>query len=146
MAKGNLLLVEDEVALINLLADILSPVADNVFKAHNGLEALDVLENNTIHGIVCDINMPKMNGIELIAKMREIGLQHPIIFYTAHGNDALMREALSYGAFDFLAKPNFDNLEDTVRLALEEGLKDPKLSKTEDSDSAKEELEKMLKD
>ena len=48
---------------------------------------------------------------------------HPIIFYMAHGNEALMREALSYGAFDFLAKPNFDNLESTVKSALEEGLK-----------------------
>jgi len=139
MSKGNLLIVEDEKALSDLLVDLLGPHADKVFTAYNGLEALDEVASNEIHGIVCDINMPKMNGIEFIAKMREIGNNHPIIFYTAHGNEVLMREALSYGAFDFLAKPNFDNLEGTVRQALDEGLKQG------DSTSSEDELANLIK-
>ncbi len=139
MPKGNLLIVEDEKVLSDLLKDLLGPHADSVAAAYNGREALDAIEAQTIHAIVCDINMPVMNGIEFIAKMRELGHKHPIIFYTAHGNEVLMREALSYGAFDFLAKPNFDNLEGTVRQALDLGLKS-----TQPNESIEQELENIL--
>ena len=141
MSKGNLLIVEDEKALSDLLLDLLGPHADHIHAAYNGLEALDVVKNNNINAIVCDINMPKMNGIEFIAEMRRIGNSHPIIFYTAHGNEVLMREALSYGAFDFLAKPNFDNLEGTVRQALDEGLK----GKNSSESSPEDELASLVK-
>ena len=123
MKKGNLLILEDEVALNDLLKDLLGPHADEVFTAYNGIEGLDIVAANQIDAIVCDINMPKMNGVEFIAKMRELNNQHPIIFYTAHGNDQLIEKADSYGAFEFLSKPNFDNLEETVVKALQEEMK-----------------------
>lgn len=146
MTKGNLLIVEDEEVLSNLLTDLLEPHADKISAAYNGLEGIEAVKNNTIHAIVCDINMPKMNGIEFIIKMRELDYQHPIIFYTAHGNEQLMREALSYGAFDFLAKPHFDNLEETVLKALSHGLDLFSGNNNVQGTSIDDELEKLMKE
>lgn len=86
------------------------------------------------------------HGIEFIAKMRELDYQHPIIFYTAHGNEQLMREALSYGAFDFLSKPHFDSLEETVEKALKFGLDLFQGKEVNEDDKVKEELEKLIKE
>ncbi len=146
MGKGNLLIVEDEEVLSSLLQDLLEPHADKIGAAYNGLEGIEAVKNNTYHAIVCDINMPKMNGIEFIAKMRELKYEHPIIFYTAHGNEQLMREALSYGAFDFLAKPHFDNLEETVIKALNHGLELFQGTGEVSEPSVDDELAKMIKD
>ena len=66
MKKGNLLIVEDEKALSSLLEALLGPYAENVYAAYNGLEGLEAVKHNDIHAIVCDINMPKMNGIEFV--------------------------------------------------------------------------------
>jgi two-component system nitrogen regulation response regulator NtrX len=145
MTKGNLLLVEDEEVLSSLLKDLLTPHTDKIGAAYNGLEGIEAIKNNIYHAIVCDIYMPKMNGIEFIIKMRELGHEHPIIFYTGHGNKQLMREALSYGAFDFLAKPHFDNLEDTVIKALNHGLDLFSDNVSASKVSIDEELSKLIK-
>lgn len=146
MGKGNLLIVEDEEVLSSLLKDLLEPHADKIGAAYNGLEGLEAVNNETYHAIVCDINMPKMNGLEFIEEMRKRGNEHPIIFYTAHGNEQLMREALSFGAFDFLAKPHFDNLEDTVIKALNHGLDLFSGEDKKEEQSIDDELSKMIKD
>jgi DNA-binding NtrC family response regulator len=146
MTKGNLLLVEDEEVLSSILKDLLEPHADKIGAAYNGLEGIEAIKNNTYHAVVCDINMPKMNGIEFIIKMRELGFEHPIIFYTAHGNEQLMREAFSYGAFDFLTKPHFDNLEETVIKALNHGLDFFSGNSKEQETSIDDELEKLMKE
>jgi len=125
MSKGNLLLVDDETLLLERLELWLGDLADKVYTAENGLQALDVLEKNQIHCVVCDINMPKMNGVEVIKKVRELNNPVPIIFYTGHGNDELMLEVSKYGAFDFLNKPDMDGLEEVVTLGLKAGMKGP---------------------
>ena len=121
--KGNLLIVEDETILLDGLAYRLKFLSDQTFKAANGLEALDILENQEIHCILCDINMPKLNGVEVIKRIRENGNNVPFIFYTGHGNRDLMLEVAKYGAFDFLEKPSFDGLEEVVARGLKVGIK-----------------------
>ncbi len=116
--KGNLLLIDDEPVLLECLQSILGPLADKTFTALDGKQGYEVFKAHEIHCIVCDINMPVMNGVELIKKLREENCEVPFIFYTGHGNRNLMLEAAKYGAFDFLDKPLLHGLDECVKRAL----------------------------
>ncbi len=120
--KGNLLIVDDEALLIKWLRSSLSDLADEIYVAKNGLEALEIVEREDIHCIVCDVNMPKMNGVEVIKRLRDKNDDVPFIFYTGHGNQELMLEAAKYGAFDFLNKPSLEGMEEVVTRGLRTGL------------------------
>lgn len=122
MKKGNLLLIDDEVNLLEKTAMLLEDVAEEVFTCDSGQEGLKVLASNNIHCIICDINMPEMNGVEVIKKVRETHPDLPFIFYTGHGSREFMKEAIKYGAFDFIDKPNLDGLEEITLRALELGV------------------------
>lgn len=121
MGQKVLLLVDDEVDLVNSMKVNLEDVADIILTANNGIEALEVLGSNEVHCVVCDINMPVMNGVQLLRKLREMNNNVTFIFYTGHGNDALMMEAVKYGAFDFLNKPQMNGLEESVIRGINEG-------------------------
>lgn len=120
--KGNLLIVDDEPLILTIIKYRLTSVADKIYLANDGVEALEVLKNETIHCVICDINMPRMNGVEVIKNIRANGNEVPFIFYTAHGNHDLMLEAAKYGAFEFLSKPNLDGLESVIGKGLKEGI------------------------
>ncbi len=140
MLKGNLLIVDDEPLILKNLKITLTDYADVIFMANNGLEALEVMAKEEVHCIICDINMPRMNGVEVIAKLRANGNDVPVIFYTGHGNRALMLEAAKLGAFDFLDKPNLDGLEEVVARGMKEGF--VRLNK--DSKSGEEDLDTFI--
>jgi len=119
--KRNILIVDDEEFICENLKYLLEGLGDEVFTALNGAEAFDIIERETIICVISDINMPVMDGIELIKKVRESGNNIPFVFFTAHGNNELMMETVKYGAFDFIDKPNFDGLEDIVKRGLKQG-------------------------
>jgi DNA-binding NtrC family response regulator len=119
--KKNILIVDDEEFICENLKYLLEDLADEVFTALDGQSALDIIERETILCVISDINMPGMDGIELIKNVREMGYNLPFVFFTAHGNNTLMMEAVKYGAFDFIDKPNFDGLEDIVKRGLKQG-------------------------
>lgn len=125
MSRGNLLIVDDEPLLLKRLKLNLEEFADEVFVANNGLEALEILAKQKVHCVICDINMPKMNGVEVIKHIRSDKNDVPFIFYTGHGNRELMLEAAKYGAFDFLNKPDLDGLEEVVSRGLSQGFSKP---------------------
>jgi YesN/AraC family two-component response regulator len=142
--KTSLLIVEDDLLLSDCLKEFLSSEVDVIHQSYNGAEALEVLASEDVHLVITDINMPVMNGIELIKTMRLKKMVHPIIFFTAHGDEKLMREALSYGAFDFILKPSQDLLEDALKRGIVEGMKIFS-NKTEDNlDSALDEMKKIF--
>lgn len=143
MSKGNLLIVDDEPLLLKNLKINLEDYADNIFTATNGVEALEVFHKEQIHCIVCDINMPQMNGVEVIKKVRDLGSNVPFIFYTGHRNTELMFEAVKYGAFDFLDKPHFEGLEEVISRGMKDGFSPDKQSSQEDMMS---EYQKLLKE
>ena len=120
--KGNLLLIDDEEMILESSKDLLEDIADKVFTANRGAKGIEVFKSETIHCILCDINMPEMNGIDVIKQIRELNSDVPFIFYTAHGSDELMREAAKYGAFDFLDKPALEGLEEIVKRGLKAGV------------------------
>lgn len=119
----NLLIVDDESLLVENMTFILAPYATKVFTGSNGKEGLRVLETEEIHCVVCDITMPVMNGVEFIKEARKKGFEVPFIFYSAYGNHELMLEVSKYGAFDFLSKPDFKDVEAIVSRGLTEGFK-----------------------
>lgn len=133
MKKGNLLIVDDEPILVKYLKTNLEPFADTVYTASDGVEALGYLESETIHCVICDINMPRMNGIEVIRRIREVRNQVPFIFFTGHGNHDLMLEVAKYGAYDFFDKPNFEGLEDVIMKGLRDGFHRNEESAADDS-------------
>lgn len=123
--KGNLLIVDDEPILLMTLKFNLREFADNIYEAENGLVALEQIKKHEIHCVLCDINMPVMNGIELIKNVRALNLNTPFIFYTGHGYHELMIQASKYDAFEFLSKPDLANLEEAISIGLQKGTGNP---------------------
>ena len=123
---GNLLIVDDEEMILERVEMLLEDVADEIYCAVNGKEALELILRKEIHCILCDINMPVMNGIELIKEVRSRDIDTPFIFYTGHGSREHMMEVVKYGAFDFLNKPALENIEDVVVRGLAAGTGKPK--------------------
>jgi DNA-binding NtrC family response regulator len=121
MQKGNLLLIDDEVLLLERTAMLLEDIADKVFTADSGAGGLSLLASEDIHCIVCDINMPEMNGVEVLEAVRKIRPDLPFIFYTGHGSRELMKKAVKLGAFDFVDKPFLQGLEDIASAGLKLG-------------------------
>lgn len=143
--KGNLLLVDDEKELLERLEMILEDFADKIYLANDGEEGYEVLKNETIHCVVCDINMPKLNGVELLKKIRAEKINTPFIFYTGHGSSELMLEVVKYGAFDFLNKPLLEGLFESVESGLKLGLKNVSLEEMKDYMISNSEYQDIMK-
>ncbi len=122
MPKGNLLLIDDEQLIIENMSNILEDCADKIFIANSGEKGLDILSREVIHCVVCDINMPEINGVDVIRMARKKNIHVPFIFYTGHGGKHHMLEAIKYGAFDFLDKPDLEGLKELVLAGLAHGL------------------------
>ena len=101
-----ILFVEDEVDLITIISDTLAKLGANFITAHNGVEGLKALvENSDIQLIVTDINMPVMNGIEMIKKIREDGSDIPCIIMSAHTEPEYLKSADKLNVTDYILKP-----------------------------------------
>lgn len=90
--------------------------------AQNGLEALEILAADPQFDIILsDINMPKMDGLTLLGKIKESGKQIRAVMVSAYGDMSNIRMAMNLGAYDFVTKPiNFEDLEITINKTLEE--------------------------
>ena len=76
-----------------------------VGEAENGLDALELVHEKNPELMICDIRMPKMNGLEMLKKLREEKNPVQVIFLTAYSEFSYAREALKLYAFDYLLKP-----------------------------------------
>ncbi len=133
-----LLIVDDEPDLLEGLKIIFSRVVTTVYTAENGLEGLAAIKAHpNISCIISDIKMPKLDGVGMIREIHNKNLNIPVIFYTGHGNEDLMREVAKYGAYDFVDKPDLRGLQEAVRSCLDAIGKE----KVEEGD---EELSQML--
>ncbi len=109
MAK-KILIVDDSALMRRVLCDIIN--SDKRFqvvdRATNGLEALDLLSRNTYDAVVLDVNMPKMNGIELLKKLQERKIAAKVMMASTDTRDGakITLDALELGALDFIHKPN----------------------------------------
>ena len=114
MDKFNILVCDDEKAIVDAIEIYLKQEGYNVIKAYNGLEALKALEENEIHLILLDIMMPKMDGLNTTIKIRE-KLNIPIIILSAKSEDTDKILGLNFGADDYITKP-FNPLELVARV------------------------------
>ncbi|CEK30946.1 two-component response regulator [[Clostridium] sordellii] len=106
---SNILVVDDDKEIVDSIEIYLKNEGFNIFKAYDGLEALDILINNDIHLILMDIMMPKLDGIKATIKIRE-EKNIPIILISAKSEDSDKIIGLNIGADDYITKP-FNPLE-----------------------------------
>ena len=100
----NILVVDDDKEIVESIEIFLKNEGYNVYKAYNGMEALDVLVNNDVHLILMDIMMPKLDGIKATIKIRE-EKNIPIILVSAKSEDTDKIMGLNIGADDYITKP-----------------------------------------
>ena len=120
MAK--ILIIEDEKAIRNVLSNIVIEEDKNheVDTAENGLDGFQMLTQNTYDLVLCDIKMPKMDGIELLEKAIAIQPELPIVMISGHGDLDTAVESIKKGAFDYISKPpDLNRLLSTIRNGLD---------------------------
>ena len=120
MAK--ILIIEDEKAIRNVLSNIVIEEDKNheVDTAENGLDGFQMLTQNTYDLVLCDIKMPKMDGIELLEKAIAIQPELPIVMISGHGDLDTAVDSIKKGAFDYISKPpDLNRLLHTIRNGLD---------------------------
>jgi two-component system OmpR family response regulator len=105
MNKFRILVVEDEPLVRDLLRESLTIGGYDVETADDGLEALNKIQKTAFDLIVADINMPKLNGYELIQKLRELNDETPILILSARSETYDKNLGLRLGADDYMTKP-----------------------------------------
>lgn len=100
-----ILVVDDEVAIRKALKEILEYEKFEVMEAEDGPTALKLAEKELFDLIFCDIKMPRMDGLEVLEKLKEKGIEAPVVIITGHGTVETAVEALKKGAYDFIQKP-----------------------------------------
>jgi DNA-binding NtrC family response regulator len=115
-----ILIIDDEKAIRNTLKEILEFEDYKVDQAEDGPAGLDLLIQQKYDVVLCDIRMPKMDGLEVLERAQKMGTEAAFIMVSAHGSIDTAVEATKKGAFDFLPKPpDLNRLLVTVRNALD---------------------------
>lgn len=115
-----ILVIDDEKAIRKTLNDILSYEGYAVEEAADGEQGLNLFKQKNYDAVLCDIKMPKLDGIEWLTRAREINPDVPIIMISGHGNIETAVDAVKKGAFDYIAKPpDLNRLLITLRNALD---------------------------
>ncbi len=117
---AEILIIDDEKAIRKTLTEILSYEGYNIEEAIDGEEGLSRFKKKTFDLVLCDIKMPKLDGIEFLQKVRTLNPDVPVIMISGHGNIETAVEAVKLGAFDFISKPpDLNRLLITIRNALD---------------------------
>lgn len=110
----NVLICDDERDIVNALSICLGAEGYSIYKAYNGVEALQVIKENDIHLVLLDIMMPAMDGITCLAEIRKTH-NMPVIYLSAKSEDADKILGLNIGADDYVTKP-FNMIEVAARV------------------------------
>ena len=119
---SKILIIEDEAAIRRVLTKIISEENDayNVEEAEDGLLGIEMIKNNDYDLVLCDIKMPKMDGVEVLEKAKKIKPEIPIVMISGHGDLDTAVNTMRLGAFDYISKPpDLNRLLNTVRNALD---------------------------
>jgi len=117
---SNILIIDDEKAIRKTLSEILSYEGYKIEEAGDGEEGLRRFRDKTFDVVLCDIKMPKLDGIEFLEKVRESNPDVPVIMISGHGNIDTAVEAVKKGAYDYIAKPpDLNRLLITIRNAMD---------------------------
>lgn len=115
---ATILIIDDERAIRKTLTEILGFEGYKIEEAADGEEGLKKFQEKTYDVVLCDIKMPKLDGIEFLSKATAINTDVPIIMISGHGNIETAVEAVKKGAFDYISKPpDLNRLLITIRNA-----------------------------
>ncbi|MBR9914260.1 MAG: sigma-54-dependent Fis family transcriptional regulator [Algicola sp.] len=120
MAK--ILVIEDEAAIRRVLVKILSEESDTyeVEEAEDGLSGIEKIKKDDFDLVLCDIKMPKMDGVEVLEAVKKIKPETPMVMISGHGDLDTAVNTMRLGAFDYISKPpDLNRLLNTVRIALD---------------------------
>ncbi|TQD37753.1 sigma-54-dependent transcriptional regulator [Haloflavibacter putidus] len=119
---ATILVIEDEAAIRRVLVKILTEENKNyaVEEAEDGLEGIEKIKEKDYDLVLCDIKMPKMDGVEVLEATKKIKAETPIVMISGHGDLETAVDTMKKGAFDYISKPpDLNRLLNTVRIALD---------------------------
>jgi DNA-binding NtrC family response regulator len=119
---SKILIIEDEAAIRRVLKKIISEENESyhVEEAEDGLLGIEMIKDNDYDLVLCDIKMPKMDGVEVLEKAKKIKPEIPIVMISGHGDLDTAVNTMRLGAFDYISKPpDLNRLLNTVRNALD---------------------------
>ena len=115
LSMAKILIIDDEKSIRSTLREILEYEKYEVEEAEDGEIGLDLIKKNEYDAVLCDIKMPKLDGIEVLEKSHNVGKDTPFIMISAHGTIETAVEGMKIGAFDYILKPaNFEELLDKI--------------------------------
>ena len=114
-----LLLVDDEVAYVNVLSNRMGRRNIDVTKALSGTEGIQALRGKDFDIAILDLKMEDMDGLEVLRIFKKMVPQMPVIMLTGHGSEQAAKAGLELGAFDYLIKPcDFEDLIEKIKGAV----------------------------
>lgn len=119
---SRILIIEDEAAIRRVLTKILSEESETyiVEDVEDGIQGLERIKNSDYDLVLCDIKMPKMDGVELLEAVKKIKPEIPMVMISGHGDMETAIQTMRLGAFDYISKPpDLNRLLNTVRNALD---------------------------
>lgn len=119
---SRILIIEDEAAIRRVLSKIIAEEKSTyqVFEAEDGAKGLEKVQQEDFDLILCDIKMPKMDGVEVLEAVKKIKPEIPIVMISGHGDIETAVQTMRLGAFDYISKPpDLNRLLNTVRNALD---------------------------
>lgn len=119
---SKILIIEDEAAIRRVLKKIITEENDKylVEEAEDGLSGIEMIKNNDYDLVLCDIKMPKMDGVEVLEKTQKIKPEIPMLMISGHGDLDTAVQTMRMGAFDYISKPpDLNRLLNAVRNALD---------------------------
>lgn len=117
-----ILIIEDEAAIRRVLKKILTEENESyqVYEAEDGQAGIEVFKSDDFDLILCDIKMPKMDGMEVLEAIKKIKPEIPVVMISGHGDLETAVNSMRLGAFDYISKPpDLNRLLNTVRIALD---------------------------
>ncbi|WP_179336619.1 sigma-54-dependent transcriptional regulator [Winogradskyella ludwigii] len=117
-----ILIIEDEAAIRRVLVKILSEENDTyqLEEAEDGLVGIEKIRKDDYDLVLCDIKMPKMDGVEVLEAVKKIKPEIPMVMISGHGDLDTAVNTMRLGAFDYISKPpDLNRLLNTVRIALD---------------------------
>lgn len=119
---SKILIIEDEAAIRRVLKKIISEENDTyeVDEAEDGLQGIEMIKDKDYDLVLCDIKMPKMDGVEVLEKAKKLKPETPIVMISGHGDLDTAVNTMRLGAFDYISKPpDLNRLLNTVRNAVD---------------------------
>jgi two-component system response regulator AtoC len=105
MSRGRILIAEDERTARTSLAGLLQTEGFEVLAAEDGVQALSLVLSERPEVVLLDVRMPKLDGLEVLQKLRHEGSDSAVIVMTAYEDSRTVIEAMKFGAFDYVSKP-----------------------------------------